>query len=33
MEGKVVDSGIGCSEHECGDKDAKIDAGSLKLNM
>lgn len=30
LDGKVVDSGLGCSEHECGDK---IDVKNLKLNI
>lgn len=33
LEGKIVDSGIVCSEHECGDKDDKIDVHNLKLNI
>ena len=30
LEGKIVDSGLGCTEHECGDK---IDVQNLKLNI
>lgn len=30
LQGEIVDSGLGCSEHECGDK---IDAQSLKLKI
>ena len=30
LEGKVYDSGLGCTEHECGDK---IDVKNLKLNI
>ena len=33
LQGKVTDSGLGCSEHECGDKDDKIDVHNLKLNI
>lgn len=30
LQGEIVDSGLGCSEHECGDK---IDVQSLKLKI
>ncbi len=33
LDGKIIDSGLGCSEHECGDKADKIDAQSLKLKI
>ncbi|MBO5811278.1 MAG: NifB/NifX family molybdenum-iron cluster-binding protein [Bacteroidales bacterium] len=33
LEGKIVDSGMGCTEHECGDKTDKIDAHNIKLKI
>ncbi len=33
LVGKIVDSGMGCTEHECGDKTDKIDAHNIKLKI
>ena len=33
LKGEITDSGIVCSEHECGDKSDKIDVHNIKLKM
>ena len=33
LKGEIKDSGIVCSEHECGDKSNNIDVHNIKLKM